>query len=327
MNDFNDVKAYYTINDAWHDLNLGGAPDKSCRCPWREDRSPSFSVYDEGKRFKDFATGDAGDVADFVALVLHCNLKDALTWCRERLNPNFKTDLSRLPRPIARKDEDRRELILPTANPGEKLEWETVARLRGIHPYALEMAAKIDALLFGSVCSFPSWILHEPGKIAEARRMDGELFPQIGRLSKRKAHTLAGSRKDWPLGTRLLEPSSMALIVEGGPDWLAALHFIALRKAYGCVPVAMMGRSNHISAEAITIFQGRRVRIYPHNDPDGGGLDAARRWGAQLREVGCEVDAFTFDGLVRADGRPVNDLNDAVAINPKDQFKLEALLP
>jgi hypothetical protein len=43
-------------------------PAKSCRSPFRPDHSPSFSVYNDGKLFMDFATGDKGDVIDFYAL-------------------------------------------------------------------------------------------------------------------------------------------------------------------------------------------------------------------------------------------------------------------
>lgn len=325
MKNFDDVKACYTIPDAWHDLNLSSEPKKSCRCPWREDRNPSFSVHDDGRRFKDFSTDEAGDVADFVALATGWSVKDSLEWCRERTGINFDADFSPMPR---RKETLRRELVMPLTTPGTSNDWQKVAKLRGIHPYAVETASKLGILVFGDVCGLPCWILHEAGKIAEARRMNGELFPAVGALGQRKAHTLAGSRKDWPLGTRWLEnESAIALMVEGGPDWLAAMHFLIARKRKGFFPIAMMGRTNRISPDAVPIFEGRRVRIYPHDDPDGGGLEAARRWGGQLREVGAKVDAFTFDGLKRMDEKPVNDLNDAVLVDAADHSKLEELLP
>ncbi len=324
MKNFNDVKACYTIRDAWHDLNLAGEPKKSCRCPWREDRNPSFSIHNEGRRFKDFSTDESGDVADFVASATGWSVKDSLAWCRERACINFESGFS----PIPKRQEPRRELVIPPSDPGENSDWLAVAKLRGIHPYAVEVASKLGILVFGKVCGYPSWILNEPGKIAEARRMDGEVFPPMGTLGKRKAHTLAGSRKDWPLGTKMIEnPAADIFLVEGGPDWLAAIHFLVVRKRKGLIPVAMMGRANRISPEALAFFEGRRVRIYPHDDPDEGGLEAARRWAGQLREVGSKVDAFTFDGLIREDGKPVNDLNDAVLIHHEDKLKLEGLLP
>lgn len=324
MKNFDDVKACYTIPDAWRDLNLPGEPGKSCRCPWRDDRNPSLSVHDSGRRFKDFSTDDSGDVADFVARATGWSVRDSLEWCRERACINFESDFI----PAPRKKEAPRELVMPATDPGASADWQAVAKLRGIHSYAVETASELGILVFGNVCGFPCWILHEEGKIAEARRMDGDAFPPVGKLGKRKAHTLAGSRKDWPLGTRLLDGSpAVAMMVEGGPDWLAAVHFLIINKRKNLFPVAMMGRTNRLSPEALPFFEGRRVRIYPHDDPDGGGLEAARRWGGQLREVGGKVDAFTFDGLLRADGKPVNDLNDAVLIRHDDKIKLEGLLP
>ena len=41
----------YRITDAWRDLGFEGQPAISCRCPWREDRKPSFSVFDDGRAF------------------------------------------------------------------------------------------------------------------------------------------------------------------------------------------------------------------------------------------------------------------------------------
>ena len=42
-------------------------PGKSCKSPFREERNASFSVYDGGRKWKDFGTGEGGDVADFFA--------------------------------------------------------------------------------------------------------------------------------------------------------------------------------------------------------------------------------------------------------------------
>src|SRR5262245_45501780 len=48
-------------------LGLPGEPARSCRSPFREDQNPSFSVFDDGLRFKDFATDESGDAVDFLA--------------------------------------------------------------------------------------------------------------------------------------------------------------------------------------------------------------------------------------------------------------------
>ena len=75
--------------------------------------------------------------------------------------------------------------------------------------------------------------------------MDGLIFPALGDLAERKAHTLRGSCKSWPVGVAVLQkrPHIRAvLLVEGGPDYLAALHLCLERKVHDALPVAMLGR-------------------------------------------------------------------------------------
>jgi hypothetical protein len=50
---------------------------KSCRSPFREDRRPSFSVFEDGRKWKDFGTGAQGDAVDFLALARNMSRSDA----------------------------------------------------------------------------------------------------------------------------------------------------------------------------------------------------------------------------------------------------------
>ena len=81
-----------------------------------------------------------------------------------------------------------------------------------------------------------------------------------------------------------------------------------------------LSRSN---PEALSHFDGMRVRIVPHLDPVG--QEAAARWARQLGAAGAVVDAFNLQGLRRRDGKPVKDLNDAIVISPEDESELEGL--
>jgi len=72
------LKEQITIPIVWHRLGLRGIPTKSCQSPFRKDDSPSFSVYACGKRWKDFSTGEGGDVIDFIATAAGLNLKEAV---------------------------------------------------------------------------------------------------------------------------------------------------------------------------------------------------------------------------------------------------------
>ena len=45
------------------------------------------------------------------------------------------------------------------------------------------------------------------------------------------------------------------------------------------------------------------------------GFDAAARWTEQLTNAGARVQVINLDGLVRADGQAVKDLNDLALCN------------
>lgn len=47
------------------------------RCPFHNDRTPSFTIYDGGRRFKCFGCGAGGDVLDFVQRAYGLSLPDA----------------------------------------------------------------------------------------------------------------------------------------------------------------------------------------------------------------------------------------------------------
>jgi DNA primase len=49
---------------------------KGC-CPFHADRTPSFTIFDRGNRFKCFGCGVSGDVLDFVRLLHGVGLRDA----------------------------------------------------------------------------------------------------------------------------------------------------------------------------------------------------------------------------------------------------------
>lgn len=98
QNDFDYLKEVYLIHDAWEDLGLPGEPSESCRSPFRDDLNPSFSVFDAGRKWKDYGTDESGDVFDFVQKAKGFDTFDTLLWIKEqqnhRSNPfnNINTD-------------------------------------------------------------------------------------------------------------------------------------------------------------------------------------------------------------------------------------------
>ena len=157
--------------------------------------------------------------------------------------------------PLAPRREAKRVLAgltIPTdATSGTPADWQELATLRHIQAESVCAATFLGTLFFGSVCGFPSWILSDPRRLAaEARRMDGKPFPASGNIGERKAHTLKGSVKNWPVGLVVTahppEDDAPFLVVEGGPDYLAALDFANREKpnvlAIGQVDRPLRGR-------------------------------------------------------------------------------------
>ena len=176
-------------------------------------------------------------------------------------------------------------LELPPLVPYSKEIAQRVADSRRLAIAAVEFAALwLKTIVFARVCEQKAWILTDAsGKCAEARRIDAKPFPAIGSLAERKSHSLAGSRKCWPVG--LLPPAfdgpwlrehvRKIILVEGGPDYLAACQIIAAQDV-NILPVAMLGASQSIIDDALPYFRNRQVTVVAHADE--AGRTAGMRW-------------------------------------------------
>ena len=240
------LKENVRIPRAWHALGLEGEPAISCRTPWREDRNPSFSVFDDGKAWKDHSTDESGDIFNF--------LERATGWdfvtCKQYLAGLIGVHLADNGKPFKapriapmktspRKEVKPRELILPSLDKGTQEDWHAVAKSRCLSSFTVELAVWLGNVFFAEVCGHRSWVLtDQTRRCAEARRIDGKPFPAIGSLGERKAHTLKGSQKNWPVGlhgvNEHLRESDWILLVEGTPDFLAALFFFLLLFFFFC---------------------------------------------------------------------------------------------
>lgn len=179
--------------------------------------------------------------------------------------------------------------------------------------------------------TFPSWVVtDDERRVAEYRRLDGQRYP-TKEGEGIKSWSTAG--KNWPIGAAAMGERRCVLLVEGGPDLLAAYHFLWGFGQLGQVAVvAMLGASARICEEALPHFKGRRVRIcidadevqekrtvdakgVEHVRRTRPGYDAAARWTEQLTEAGAAVQGVNLEGLVRADGEKVKDLNDLALCN------------
>lgn len=82
---FAEAKARYTVFDLWPALDLPGDPKASCKSPFREERHPSFSIFDQGRAWKDHGSGEGGDVIEFIRIATGWTHTEIREWLMERL--------------------------------------------------------------------------------------------------------------------------------------------------------------------------------------------------------------------------------------------------
>jgi hypothetical protein len=229
------------------------------------------------------------------------------------------------PRPV----ETKPKPAFPDFHTGTAADFKQLADLRNIGREGIEWASERGLLCFAKLKDCPAWIITDSARLnAQARRMDGRQWEHIAA----KVWTLPGAWASWPIGIKEAKDFPAIALCEGAPDLLAA-HYLALweqaphhaTRDVQCSPVAMLGASQRIHADALPMFTGKRVRIFGHDDDAGRG--AVTRWAAQLESVGANVDAFTFAGLQQKDGKPVNDLNDSLLMDAGCFARLERMLP
>ncbi len=319
-NRFVNIKERFTIPHAWIFLGLPGHPGKSVSSPFRADHKASFSVFQNGMLFKDHATGEMGDVVDFVSLALKLNKTDAIGWLLREPGLSGPQSGPRLPshRQLPEADPSPRGIDFPAdMRPPLKTEIDHLAQLRGLGRVSVKEAVDRNLLFVGTMRDgdsdpeVPSWILTDSARRnAQARRLDGIPWKVIGA----KAKTLRGSKASWPVGLGDAKDSerSAVVLVEGGPDLLAALHLLF----HAGIPLkevtvaAMFGATQGLCLEAVKLLEGHQVWILPHGDTAGGR--AVTKWAAPLLGRGGQVHVFrvTQLGYRLPCGSEVKDLND-----------------
>ncbi len=318
-----EIKLAYRIPAAWRDLQLDGEPGKCVRSPFRDEKNPSFSVHDDGRRWKDFASGESGDVLDFVGRATGRDTSGSLRWIRERLG--FIPDAGG-----EGKKGDKKKPRIPELRGALPNELTTLNERRGFGIEAMKLAEARGFLRFCNFAGQAAWCVKDKRhELYEFRRLDGEPWPAYKHLPERKSHCV-GAGKRWPLGAREAVPFAKCALVEGAPDFVALFNFVlAEAKEDHVAPLAMLGAANEkIEPEALALLAGRHVRIFPHLDD--AGRRAARAWAQQLANAGCSVDAFDLSGCVRSDGETGKDLADVCLIAARcfeAEWKFREVLP
>jgi hypothetical protein len=309
---FAEAREKYSIADAWHLLGLDGEPKSSCKSPFREDRSPSFSIHSSGKAWTDHATGDGGDVVEFIRFAIGGDHKDVREWLRARIGSyTAPTAPAKAPQ-TAKVIQWPGELL-----EGTKATWDAFAKHRGLTFPAVHAMVQAGILRFTIVNGAKCYVITDDShRAAEMRRMDGKPFGES------KAYPLRGVDKSWLPGIELLHqaPKTTAvLITEGATDLLSAIDLYSRyrRRHEGrdsWQPVALLGAGcKNIHTEAAKLIRGRRVRIVP--DADAAGDIMADHWTGLLRKIGCEVDVVNLPRKT--------DLTDHLStLSPIDLFSL-----
>lgn len=209
-------------------LNLPGQAAPSCRCPWREDKNPSFSVFDDGRRWKDHATGESGDAISFLANARGLSNTEAFNefcWLAAKETPH--TEKSVTLRPLTDK------------------ELGQLAESRDLSIEAVKLAQARRLLRFANLKDGkeypPCWVVADSKGInMQARRLDRKPWQHIP--GNPKAKTLKGSKASWPIGIIEAQDFEMIALVEGTPDLLSVFHH-ALKEGREneVAPVCMLG--------------------------------------------------------------------------------------
>lgn len=272
------------------------------RSPFRPDRNPSCTI--KGDVMRDWSRDESLDAIAFYAAAQSITNAEAVRSLAERFN--LATN---------QRGASKRGSVTFDVHEPSDADHESIIRTRKLSPEArsgLLIAQDVGVLHFADVAGFRCWLVaDESRRCAEARRLDGKTFPAIGNLAERKAHTLKGSTKSWPVGLSLRITQSRAervkkvplALVEGGPDLLAAYALLAVlaMSESDVQPAAMLGASASINTEALEEIAGRRVLILAHGDKAGAA--SAARWSKQLSEANCKVQLRHLP-----DGQDLNDL-------------------
>jgi len=271
--------AVVTIFDVWAALDLHGEPKKSCKSPFRPDQKPSFSVFDDGRAFKDFSTGESGDVLDFVAAALNMDKTEAARWLIEFAGTKRATYCSsryavrNAPEsPHNEPEKTKRPITLPPLERGTYGEICELQQLRRLPMNAgLEVLKIREILHFATMPEGRAWLITDGArKNAQARLLSGEKL-KIGD-NETKAKTLPGSEAAWPIGLADAKDRETILMTEGAPDLLAVATAAWLEwdgKVDSIGFACMIGASLSIPPDALALMDGKRIRIYGHADSAG----------------------------------------------------------
>lgn len=210
---------------------------------------------------------------------------------------------------------------LPSLRGPEPEELDLIGILRNVTSRGPELAASRGLLYICLYGGAACWAVTDSSRWnCQFRRLDGTPFDSDG--TPKKTLGIRGGWASWPIGAAEMGMRENVLLVEGTGDFIAAHAFVWTegvidKTSVVCIP----GASVRIPMEALPLFEGKRIRIFPHLDASGAGADAALRWETQLEAAGAaRVECFDLSGIVMPNGKPVGDLNDLSSL-PRNEIE------
>ena len=320
-----DGKQRLRIPELWRLLGMPGEPGKSCHAPWREDKNPSFSVFDDDLKFHDFATGEHGDAIDFLARARGLSLADAIA--------EFKklAGVADSPPPAPRSQPS-------THNSQPSLDWpqcvrdftpEHAARFAKWRALTLEFVAAFQASgrigLFHNRLAFP---VHDDSGVVVRAHVRAVKRQADGSENVFWFYTPKGPGLPLVIGDALTASTVWAF--ESQFDMLAALDLAGWHKSPDGLPgiaaVATRGAENGKRLAGLLSPVATLV-LFPQNDPlrSDRAETPAQKW---TREAAAHSGCKTIQ-IVATPG-DFKDLNDALraGLTPEEfQAALAAAQP
>ena len=286
---FQQARQTLTIPEAWVMLGLPGEPKPTCKSPFRDERTASFSIHADGKKWKDHGADIGGDVVEFIKSAIVGDYSAVREWLQARIG------IIEAPR-ATNKPVMPKSIQYPAATTeGTERHWRALAVARELYQTTAEILAKFGMVKFmhheGKNCFI---ITDATNRNAEIRRIDKQPFG-----NGKKAYPLTGVDKSWLVGAAFLKhsPEAHVLLVEGATDFLTAWDMNVLyrrklgRQAPKWVPVALLGAGcKSLHADCAALLAGRHVRLVPDGDTAGDGM--REHWESLLLKNGCTVDAI-----------------------------------
>jgi DNA primase len=310
---FKQARESITIGQAWEMLGLQGEPKATCKSPFRDERTASFTIYENGTKWKDHGEQIGGDVVEFIKHAIDGDYPEVREWLQARIG------IMEAPRTTAKASVKAKRIEYPTTTTeGTERHWQALARARGFNQITVEFLAKFGMVKFMHHAGKNCFIVTDAtNRNAEIRNLDGSLFS-----NGKKAYALPGVDKSWLIGAEILKhaPDANVLLVEGATDFLTAWDInVQYRKQLGktapkWTPVSLLGAAcKALHPECEKLLAGRHVRIVP--DGDKAGDDMRDHWTALLQGIGCSVDIVELPR-----GKDLTDLKNE--IQPHELFAL-----